>query len=72
MRQVTKEELTENHPMIKALRLTFALKPWGRDRISHMVAKYFDGDEHALDSVPELKKAVDQVFAECRAWEAGE
>jgi len=71
MRSVTKEELTENHPMIKMLRLVFTLKPWGRDRVSHLVAKYYDGDEHALDELPALKKAVDEVFAEYRAWEAG-
>jgi len=44
------------------LQLMCALKPWGRDEGSKIVAKYLDGDEHALDALPTLKSRIDDTI----------
>ena len=60
MKEMQNDELTEKE--WEFLRLLAALKPWGRDRISHATARYLDGDDHALDTAPSLKQKIDETL----------
>ena len=54
------------------LQLMCALKPWGRDKSSKTIAKYLDGDEHALDALPILKSRIDDTISAYHAEKATE
>ena len=54
------------------LQLMCALKPWGRDKGSKTIAKYLDGDEHALDALPILKSRIDDTIGAYHAEKATE
>jgi hypothetical protein len=45
------------------LQLMCALKPWDRGKGSETIAKYLDGDEHALDALPTLKSRIDDTIS---------
>jgi hypothetical protein len=55
----------------EALRTVFAVRPWGRDKLSRAAAAVLDGrDEKALDAMPALKERLLGAAATIRAANA--